>query len=707
MARESIFDVDLGLDDAVKLLERSRDLVNEIGAANKNSLDATTKQKQQYSEINDALSKQRLEMARMSADFAEQLRAMQVSGLSKEQIEAAKQKFQNEKDIAKLAEDILGKQKLALQENNRIEIQNEDKLHRRRLLHFKDLRKAAESVWDITKYTAGTALGVAAAGALGGVAFGGMAYSAGDERKRAMGLGASTAQIQALRHTYGSIFSDPESMLGLVYDMQRDASQVNKLRLLFQNDKELNSAEKVSSASSFDIVAKLPLAIKDALDKIKKENPNARYLDTAMLARYGADLISRTDYRLIDSTKRSELLANKAALPQSLQEMSLADDTSKRWQDLQKRLGLSGQGIENTALKTLEKLAPQLSELSKGITNVIAAVGKSHVVATAIDKTASALNKFTKYLGTKDATEDIEGFLESLDIGAGYVYSFADGVGAAGRAMGLLDERSLKGSEYRKIAAIAKINPELANLLKESEENPSNIAARNMAIRELGYFQEPTKARFRAIAGGSFSDILNGQITPVRSWKGSFLEAMSFGGNDSNKKSSQGITSIYDDQFTAMGRKYGIDPALLKAQAYAESGLNPNNVSPAGAVGLSQFMPETARTFGLKNRKDPIDSIRAQAQYMRKLLDMFGGDTEKALAGYNWGENKVLKKGRNFSDLPSETQNYISRINELMSSGKIKVIPQPKPRTQNVNVNVNVNAAHGLDAGANVQRLGY
>jgi Transglycosylase SLT domain len=741
MARESVFDVDLGLDDAVKQLERSRDLVREISEANSKNLDVTDKVKNQYKEINDSLAKQRLEMARMSADFAEQLKAMQVSGLSQDEINAAKQKFQNEKDIAKLAEESLANQRKALSDDFSVKKKQEEdlsgwRLHlfKKTILSYRQLTKQAsrlsldEMLFDAGRWSIGAigtiakiGLGAIATGALGGVAFGAMASSGSEERKRAMGLGVSVPEMQALRHVYKSIYDDPESTLSRIYGMQRDPKKATDLSLLLRNNPRFDTAKEIGQASSFELASILPTEIKKRLDQIDKLTGGNKFLQSSYYSMFGLGDFSQSDLARIGKLSYKELASEQRNIPSALARENISDKTLLQWQQAQEKFGLSGQAIENTFLTTLTKLAPQLGKLSEGITDVIKAVGKSPVVATAIDKTANALGRFTKYLDSGEATSEITGFLESLDVGAGYVYSFADGIGVAGRAIGLLDERSLKGSEYRKISAIRGINKDFSELLRESEENPSDIAQRNKAIYEFGKLSNKDKASILSASGGVFSDVLSGKVTSVRSWKGGFLDAMSSGGvagdfvseqvSDFKNWSGKGgkktgrITSIYDAQFAAMGAKYGINPELLKAQAYSESGLNPNAVSPVGAVGLSQFMPGTADRFGLKNRRDPIASIEAQAKYMHKLLGMFGGDTEKALAGYNWGENrKTIRKGT-FSDLPKETKNYINRINELMHSGKISVQPQPKPRPQVVSVKVDINAGHGMDAAAQMQRV--
>lgn len=116
-----------------------------------------------------------------------------------------------------------------------------------------------------------------------------------------------------------------------------------------------------------------------------------------------------------------------------------------------------------------------------------------------------------------------------------------------------------------------------------------------------------------------------------------------------------------DAMIVESGRRNGVDPVLLYAIMHRESSFKKFAVSYKGARGLMQLMPGTAARFGVKNIFDPRQNIEGGAQYMRILLDMFGGDVRLALAGYNAGEGAVLKYGRRVPPY-SETQEYVRRI---------------------------------------------
>jgi soluble lytic murein transglycosylase-like protein len=87
--------------------------------------------------------------------------------------------------------------------------------------------------------------------------------------------------------------------------------------------------------------------------------------------------------------------------------------------------------------------------------------------------------------------------------------------------------------------------------------------------------------------------------------------------------------------------RYGIDPRILRTVCFIESRFRVNAVSPKGALGPMQFMPETAQRYGLRNPHDAKSSIDAAARYLRDLLRKFGGRLDLALAAYNAGEGTV------------------------------------------------------------------
>lgn len=117
-------------------------------------------------------------------------------------------------------------------------------------------------------------------------------------------------------------------------------------------------------------------------------------------------------------------------------------------------------------------------------------------------------------------------------------------------------------------------------------------------------------------------------------------------------------------------KTYNVDFELLQAMIVAESGFDHLAVSPKGAIGLMQLMPDTAKRFGVNADKsksvelklrDPKTNINAGAKYLRTLINMFPGKLELAIASYNAGEGAVQKYGNKIPPY-KETQNYVSTV---------------------------------------------
>lgn len=109
--------------------------------------------------------------------------------------------------------------------------------------------------------------------------------------------------------------------------------------------------------------------------------------------------------------------------------------------------------------------------------------------------------------------------------------------------------------------------------------------------------------------------------------------------------------------------KYNLDPKLALAVATAESSLEPGAVSPAGAAGVMQLMPETAQSLGVQNVFDPKENVDGGIRYLCQLLNTFGGDTTKAVAAYNAGPEAV----KQYCGVPpyAETREYVDKVINL------------------------------------------
>ncbi len=120
------------------------------------------------------------------------------------------------------------------------------------------------------------------------------------------------------------------------------------------------------------------------------------------------------------------------------------------------------------------------------------------------------------------------------------------------------------------------------------------------------------------------------------------------------------IANEYGPDIERLTMGTSVSPALVLAVIGIESGGRPGAVSHAGATGLMQLMPATARRFGVSDIKNPTENIKGGIAYLHWLIDEFGGDPMLVLAGYNAGEGAV----RNNGGVPPyrETRDYVPRV---------------------------------------------
>ena len=126
------------------------------------------------------------------------------------------------------------------------------------------------------------------------------------------------------------------------------------------------------------------------------------------------------------------------------------------------------------------------------------------------------------------------------------------------------------------------------------------------------------------------------------------------------------ISNNIESAVKYVSQKYGVEEELVKAVIKQESSFNPNSVSSAGALGLMQLMPKTARSLGVKNPFNVLDNIDGGTRYLKRLLDAFDGNKELALAAYNGGIGRMNRLGVDtvgeISKMPKETRNYVEKV---------------------------------------------
>ncbi len=186
--------------------------------------------------------------------------------------------------------------------------------------------------------------------------------------------------------------------------------------------------------------------------------------------------------------------------------------------------------------------------------------------------------------------------------------------------------------------------------------------------------QVPASGPRRVVSGQVYSYIKDGvrhytstrprggtQVASLRTIKYSYIETCFACGNPGVDFGRLRLnTSAYQAEIAAASREFGVEEAILRAIMHAESSYNPMALSHAGAQGLMQLMPATARRFGVSDSYNAGQNIRGGAQYLSWLLKRFNGNLTLAAAGYNAGEGAVDRHG----GVPpyKETQRYVQRV---------------------------------------------
>lgn len=219
-------------------------------------------------------------------------------------------------------------------------------------------------------------------------------------------------------------------------------------------------------------------------------------------------------------------------------------------------------------------------------------------------------------------------------------------------------QNTLYANEDDRNKALSKIDRQMSIYAR-------NVADSAKALQEVTALQEEYTNTLASLRNGSTS---NGQASTEISK--ATMQLDKYG-------TEKGVTSDITNKIVESSIKYGVDPKLAMAMMLQESGGNQNAVSPTGATGLFQLMPDTAKDLGV-DATDAMQNIDGGIRYLAQKLEEFGGDVSKALASYNAGSGAVNQ----YNGVPpyAETQNYVNSITSMYK--EMSNIPDIRPYMQ-------------------------
>lgn len=239
----------------------------------------------------------------------------------------------------------------------------------------------------------------------------------------------------------------------------------------------------------------------------------------------------------------------------------------------------------------------------------------------------------------------------TIETGTSYTYvatiSRTTSVAAESTATGESEISSVQNSSTTTAASTAS-----AAFPQATSAASANAAVSGVASKTVG----------KGLSAGdtSFQDILNAVARELAEKK---TAASKTSASAASSASSASSGENLDAYFTEAAETYGVDKKLLLAMAKQESRFKTDVVSSAGAMGVMQLMPETAKYLGVTDPFDAKQNIMGGAKYIRQKLDEFNGDVTLALAAYSAGSGAVKKYG----GVPpyAETQNHIKKVMEF------------------------------------------
>ena len=495
----------------------------------------------------------------------------------------------------------------------------------------KVLSDLKDSAWGVLKWGSALAIGGTATGFF---ALDAMARGVRQTRQQAGALGLNPGELNAVQSVYGR-FSGSSALLGNISQAQMEAGERWRLYSLGLSK---NDIEGKTSAQ----------LMQPTLEALHKWSSERQGMETGAFAyeargRGFAHLVGgEANLRELGSHSLAEVQAAGKSFPEALERLRLGKDTASKWDDFLTSMEIATGQLKTTFVVGLQNLAEPLGKVVLAFSDLAKQIFESAGFKEGIDK-------FGKWLSSGEFQAGFEVFSKWV---INVAKALPNGVFATARALlGTTEE------EHKRMIEEAR--------RKDEEDRIANSKKPSFWDRLMTPFQNrDLRDPKPPISGANY-------VSPI-----GYIPPPMQGASNDNVSSAKHFA--YGEQyleakrpgaFGALERQYGL-PAGLLAQIHKQEWNPRQPVSSAGAMGPFQFIPGTAKDYGLDEKSvwDLAKSSEAAARYFQDLLVMFKGDVNKAAAGYNWGQENVKKTIDRYGDnwrehLPPETEKYLNNLN--------------------------------------------
>ncbi|MFT2793034.1 lytic transglycosylase domain-containing protein [Serratia sp. T13T92] len=482
--------------------------------------------------------------------------------------------------------------------------------------------------------------GLAGVGGLWGMSR--LASSASSQRFTAMGLGTTAGGLNSSAVNYQKVLGNPVGTLGAIRDGQLDLSK----RWTF-NAMGIDNPDQ-------DVAALLPQMIKSARDIFTRNGGSLQ----------GAEAYGLTNYFTLDDLNRfknmsdAEIDAMTKQAQKDTQRLQLSDQQLKQWQDFNIQLDRSKISIENTFIRGLAPLAPELGRLSDAFSEAVETVLKSPELGKWIDGLADGIRKFGNYLVSPDFKNDVVSFMTGIERLAQVI-----------------------GKVIRFVTGEITLDDVKANSSILSDEKQTDPQTGQSYTP--GTDDDPRVWEWLKVTHSTYTSLNSKLNEYLPEWFGGTPKEPEQRAQSTKKRASGAAPSDYDEYFEEAAKKYDLDARLLKSVAGAESSWDERAISEANAMGLMQVIPLNFKTG--EDPYDPRTNIMAGAQVLRdgmRWAEKHGGGIDEALRYYNGGRRRGSKENIEY---PGRVKEQFLKIYGSGAPGSTQSNPQQQLTQQSSN----------------------